>query len=148
MSTGFQYIYHKGAYEAIKSTGIDKISNDSVRLLLTDMYDFRMQRAQNFIENDQSIEISRMEFLNKFVDFDIRKLPNGQAVPDIKPRTSISGNKEIAMLIFEKMSNNGEAVGRLENLTQACERLLKILDRELEIEDVLKDIPQNDWQDR
>ena len=134
MSVSFQYIYHKGAYEAIKSTGIDKISNDSIRLMITDMYDFRMPRAKNFIENEKDKSMSDMEYLSHFVNFDIIKSPNGEAIPYIKPKTSIAGNKVVAELIFEKMAKNGEAVGRLENLTQACERLLKLLDRELKID--------------
>jgi len=145
MSMGFQYIYHKGAYEAIKSTGIDRVSNDSVRLMLTDMYDFRLPRAQNFIEANNSYIKGFVNQLNVLTDITIVKSDTGQAKINITPKQSFMGNTQVASLIFEKMSDNSEAVNRLDNLVQACEELLKLLDRELEIEDVLEGIPENNW---
>lgn len=44
LRTGINYIYNRGPYEAIKFSGIDKISNDSVRNALIKFYDFDLPR--------------------------------------------------------------------------------------------------------
>ena len=147
MNIGFQFIYHKGAYEAIKSTGIDKISNDSVRMFLTDMYDFRLPRAQNFIEDDDSKKISRMEKLRLVTDIQFIKMPNGKTIPNITPKKSFIGNTDLMDFIMTRMAYNNNAIGRLESLLRSGEHLLKVLDRELKIENVLVGGPKNIWAD-
>lgn len=131
MATDFKFIYHKGSYEAIKSTGIDKISNDSIRLSLTDMYDFKMPRAKIMLENTNATEISDMDYFNLFVDIEFLPLPNGKVVPKLNPKTNIGENKKIADIIFEKLAVNSNAVTRLDEITSSCENFLKLLDREL-----------------
>jgi hypothetical protein len=146
MTTSFQYIYHKGAYEAIKSTGIDKISNDSVRSLLTDMYDFRLPRAQNFIEKDNAYKMSPSDQISLLADIEIIKMPDGKSIPNLKTHKSFVGNEEVAKLIFNTFNTNRHAVQRLESLLRASELLLQLLDRELEIKNPLENIPENNWQ--
>ena len=147
MSTKFQYIYHKGAYEAIKSTGIDKISNDSVRFLLTDMYDFRLPRAQKFIENNDSQEFNDMELLRLLTNNEVIKLPDGRSASSLTPKKLTNANPKVLDLIFHKVTTNSENIFRLENLINAIERFLNLLDRELEIADPLSNVPENTWQD-
>ena len=106
-----------------------------------------MPRAQRFIENDNSEQTSSNETLNILTNFDIVKMPNGQARPMMRPKKSYVGNKAVARLIMEKASMNNNAVFRLDNLIKASEDLLQLLDHELEIEDVLEDIPENNWND-
>lgn len=43
---GVQYQYNRGPYEAIKSSGIDRISNDSLRNALIKLYDFDIPRNE------------------------------------------------------------------------------------------------------
>jgi len=50
MSMGISFEYRKGAYEALKSTGLDKISNDSIRDGLTLMYDFGLPRVSRWLD--------------------------------------------------------------------------------------------------
>lgn len=42
----FQYSYNRGPFESIKSAGLDKISNDSIRESLTFLFDFYHPRMQ------------------------------------------------------------------------------------------------------
>jgi hypothetical protein len=145
MSTRFLYVYHKGAYEALKSTGIDRVSNDSVRLLLTDMYDFRLPRAQNSIENDRVEQTSSRNQIKLLANMDIIKMANGIVRPNISPKESFVGNTEVADLIVETNNINTNADRRLTSLLRASKVLLQLLDRELEIENVLEGIPENNW---
>ena len=54
------------------------------------------------------------------------------AGPKIIPKTSISGNKEVAELIFEKVVRNGQATGIQKDLFESCDQLLGLLDRDLQ----------------
>lgn len=45
-----QFQYNRGPYESIKSAGIDKISNDSLRNVITNTYDFFLPRETELIE--------------------------------------------------------------------------------------------------
>ena len=49
LSTGLQVTYNKGPFEALKSTGIDRIINDSLRNRIVDLYEFKLPRATGLI---------------------------------------------------------------------------------------------------
>jgi hypothetical protein len=51
---GTLYQYNRGPYEAIKSSGIDKISNDSLRNKLINFYDFEFPRHKELTLWDDS----------------------------------------------------------------------------------------------
>lgn len=46
LAYSFQYSYNRGPFEAIKSAGLDKISNDSIREGITFLFDFYHPRMQ------------------------------------------------------------------------------------------------------
>ncbi len=50
---GFQVTYNRGPYEALKSTGLDKVSNDSLRSVMIYVYDFVYPRWKGLIETQQ-----------------------------------------------------------------------------------------------
>ncbi len=147
MNYGFQFNYHKGAYEAIKSTGIDRISNDSIRQLLTDMYDFRLPRADNFIVKytDERKE-ARLNNLFIMCEVSVIQVLDKAPIMDVRVKASAMKDPAVLKLIMQAGGENNEAISRLDNLRKASERLLKLLDKELEIDDVLANIPQNNWE--
>jgi hypothetical protein len=49
LRTGNNYIYNRGPYEAIKSSGLDRISNDSLRNQLVNLYDFEFPRNKELM---------------------------------------------------------------------------------------------------
>lgn len=146
MVTRFQYIYHKGAYEAIKSTGIDKISNDTIRQLLTDMYDFSLPRADLLIKNGEE-HLSGDIWDNYSLMADMNIVTNDEGKPrlDLKPKSTALKNPETLKLIAKISGHNNNAVYRLNNLVDTIKYMLTIIDRELEIKNVLEGIPINNW---
>ena len=44
LNNGVSYHFNPGPYEALKSSGIDKISNDSIQNKLTELYDFELPK--------------------------------------------------------------------------------------------------------
>ena len=54
--------YNKGGYEAIKSVGIDKISNDSLRKMLIETYEVLLPRAERLIESRIEDDLGSQEY--------------------------------------------------------------------------------------
>ncbi len=63
LRTGNNYIYNRGPYEAIKSSGLDRISNDSLRNHLVNFYDFQFPRNKELLT-----------WVNREYEEDIKKL--------------------------------------------------------------------------
>lgn len=49
MNTALTFNYNKGGYEAIKSVGMDRISNDSLRKMLIETYEVRLPQSEKLI---------------------------------------------------------------------------------------------------
>ena len=49
LATGIIYQYNPGPYEALKATGVDKITNEELRNELVMLYDFEFPRHKEFI---------------------------------------------------------------------------------------------------
>ena len=50
LNQGYLFYYNSGPYEAIKSSGMDKISNDSIRNSLAQLYDFALPWTKSALE--------------------------------------------------------------------------------------------------
>lgn len=61
MTIGFAFNYNKGGYEAIKSVGLDKISNDSLRTVLIATYEMHLPRLELFFKNIEN-DITNQEY--------------------------------------------------------------------------------------
>ena len=100
MTIGFAYIYHKGAYEAIKSVGFDKISNDSLRFSLTDLYDFSFPRTKQLIirtvENENSLTNIDLRF--KILNIVGSTNDNGEIAVKTNVKKSFLTDPEIAKI--------------------------------------------------
>ncbi|WP_190808324.1 DUF6090 family protein [Flagellimonas sp. S3867] len=59
MSFGVQFNYNKGGYEAIKSVGLDKVSNDSLRQGLIVFYEHHFPRAEKFFNSVDEFEYNK-----------------------------------------------------------------------------------------
>ena len=60
---GFQISYNRGPYEALKSTGLDKVSNDSLRSVMIHVYDFVYPRWKGLIESQQKENAAIMKLI-------------------------------------------------------------------------------------
>ncbi|MFD1314908.1 DUF6090 family protein [Namhaeicola litoreus] len=49
LTNGLQVTYNKGPYEALKSTGIDRVINDSLRNMIIELYEFKLPRQTGLI---------------------------------------------------------------------------------------------------
>ena len=51
LRAGINYLYNPGPYEALKSSGLDRVSNDSLRNNLINFYDFESPRREALIQH-------------------------------------------------------------------------------------------------
>ena len=61
MTIGFIFNYNKGGYEAIKSVGLDKISNDSLRTKLIATYEMDLPRLELFFKSIEK-DVTNQEY--------------------------------------------------------------------------------------
>ncbi|QGY44760.1 hypothetical protein GM418_14110 [Maribellus comscasis] len=81
LAIGIRYGYDSGAYESLKSVGLDKITNDSIRVGLARLYDFSYPRTDVLIENDYkkpSVEAEKL--LDKFWHSEVEMNSAGETV--------------------------------------------------------------------
>jgi hypothetical protein len=65
-----QFQYNRGPYESIKSAGLERIKNDSLRSLLTNVYDFHLPRHENLIDwaferHDKSVKENYLNLVDQ-----------------------------------------------------------------------------------
>jgi hypothetical protein len=65
LNFGIQITYNRGPYDAVKSTGLDKINNDSLRSALIKAYDFQLPRWEGLISSSQDQLVLKIEELKR-----------------------------------------------------------------------------------
>lgn len=64
LRTGIIYLYNRGPYEGLKSSGLDRISNDKLRNELVQLYDFEWPRHEDFFlytDADYNPQVEQLE---------------------------------------------------------------------------------------
>jgi hypothetical protein len=124
--------YNAGAYGSIKSGGIDKISNDSIRANMADIYEFLIPRAEKIFENlsdSDPVESTLVEQLTKRV---IVSLENGEKTIRgklIDPK--VIYREEFLHLIQLHKNNTFVTKNRLESLLPPIDSLILLVEEEL-----------------
>ena len=81
MSLRFLFNYSKGGYEGLRSSGLDKIINDSLRNNLIQTYEMWFPRLEDMfalLNTQNSIEANRLKLHNALWKRTIKQLPNGE----------------------------------------------------------------------
>ena len=73
LNNSINYQFNSGPYEALKSSGIDKISNDSIRNEITNLFDFELPKLGNNIahitrNHQNNIETMLELFGERYID--------------------------------------------------------------------------------
>ncbi len=126
--------YNAGAYGSIKSGGIDKISNDSIRAKMADIYEFLIPRTEKTLEklsDSDPVENALVEILTQRV---ISTLPNGEKVIRGKiTDTKVIFSEEFLHLVQLHKNNTHATRTRIESLFPSMDLLIFLLDEELKI---------------
>ncbi len=107
-NVGIVFSYNKGPYEALKSSGLDKIKTDSLRFALTNYYEVWIPRADAFFEATKEkykvkrqVEYERLENLGFYEDsFEFKVKEDGYE--GYQPKTKLNLNKYTDDVSFNK----------------------------------------------
>ena len=124
--------YNAGAYGSIKSGGIDKISNDSIRANMADIYEFLIPRAEKIFENLSNSDPVESELVEQLTKRVIIPLENGEKT--IRGRLTDPKaiyREEFLHLIQLHKNNTFVTKNRLESLLPPIDKLILLVDEEL-----------------
>ncbi|OIQ30863.1 MAG: hypothetical protein BM564_01230 [Bacteroidetes bacterium MedPE-SWsnd-G2] len=139
---GIIFSYNQGPYETLKSSGLDKIKNDSLRFEITNYYDFTIPRAKSFFDFDKlrykplrDIEYKRLKDQGFYEEY-FKSIINDNGDEGFSPRTKYNFDKYLndptfneTLLIEANYKNN--LWGTLSNLIRRSETLQRILQKDL-----------------
>jgi hypothetical protein len=131
LRTGIQYQYNRGPYEAIKSSRIDKISNNSLRNALIKLYDFDFPRNEELTKwYDKDYE-KQNEKLSSFLSEAKVKLNNGQYEFVRTFPENLFQDEEFITLVGS-ISRRGKSVSNsLSNMITRIEQMIAQIDHEI-----------------
>ena len=130
--SGFAQRYNSGPYEAIKSNGLDKIKNDSLRALLVNSYDERLPARMSFISYfnglyQETIDDAKHSLIgSKVIDL------NGKAtiIEYLKTDNTLQNPKLHYLLNFEEKIAN-HSLDRLDQMKEILSTMSVQIQKEL-----------------
>lgn len=126
--------YNSGAYGSIKSGGIDKISNDSIRAKMAGIYEFLIPRSEKIFENlshSEEIEDELVEALTERVILSAEGREKTIQNKFLDPKAIY--RDEFLHLIQIQKRNTFVTKNRLESLLPPIDELIALLEAELKI---------------
>ena len=125
---------NRGPYEALKFTGLDKISNDSLRNHMIHVYDFTYPRYEKFLLYSEDLDRDR-----QFALYDALRMERTLVFEDEKVSLPNPGIKdidfkdnqdflELMAIITSRINNNKNTV---DNFVPSIDSLIFRLDREI-----------------
>ncbi|TFV93659.1 hypothetical protein E4S40_15560 [Algoriphagus kandeliae] len=124
--------YNSGTYGSIKSGGIDKISNDSIRSQMADLYEFIIPRTEKIFERINSDESVENDLVEQITSRMIVTLSNNeQSIQNKISDPKVIYKDEFLHLIQIQKNSTFIFKSRIENLIPALDNLIGLIEREL-----------------
>lgn len=135
LTRNMQITYNKGPYEALKSTGIDKIKNDSLRNQIINLYEFSIPRSKGLVELYLQSSSEEMEVLEERLRMETAySIVEGEVIFDyssLKP-IDLKNNKDFLTLLSWADSRSKSAIFGLNILIRNMQETVDKIDAELE----------------
>ena len=136
MYIGFVIQFNFGAYEALKSTGIDRVSNDELRSELVDFYEFKIPRLTKILSNSDNpmLRQQQHDLLWELFDFDVSdyQYQDGEFVLDIHAFKDDNFNDQrLYQFLYITIHQAKQSIYRLGFLINHLENLSALLKQEL-----------------
>lgn len=130
---GLEFEPRTSAFENLKSTNINLVSNDELRLMLVDLYDFNYQRTFRIIDN--VINIYRKNRLLPYLEENMKFVSNENEENDFWPGMFIPQefftNQEFYNILCNVNASFNNTLLRLTGIEEKIEQLIKEIDTEL-----------------
>jgi hypothetical protein len=132
LRTGVNLQYNTGPYEALKSSGLNRISNDSLLKALINFYDFDFKRYNNLFEYYDKSYDRDVETLKSFRNKPFTVLENGKVKVYSKFPEDLLLNPDFLNYIIEVRSRANNSKEVLEINRALMQELHALISRELE----------------
>jgi len=134
LTFGLQVTYNRGPYDALKTTGLDRVSNDSLRNSMVFVYDFIYPRYKGLITNGQDYASEKMyelkDMLSQSSNYKIINDKVHYSGVKLKP-INIKTNKEFTELLEIAKQKSGWANEELKTLTPYMKELIDLIATEI-----------------
>ncbi len=131
LTTGILYQYNSGPYEALKASGLDKISSDSLRNSLIKYYDFSIQRNEAFIAQYNKDFDADNAMLKSFLGPPFTEIENGEVKIYSKFPENLFLKPSFLVLLDKLRSRSTLIKGSLNNHILIMEKLHSQIKEEL-----------------
>ena len=131
LKTTFFYTFEAGAYESLKSNGLENIQNPLLRRELAQAFETSFTRGKNFI--DTNIRLINPYFQNmdtKWFQYSPARI-NNEMVMKPTPKPGFLQSEELSHLVYLLEYDVDYMKFRLDNLIKVKETLIKLLEEEL-----------------
>lgn len=131
LDRGYLFYYNSGPYEAIKSSGMDKISNDSIRNALAQLYDFSLPWTTSALAITNKIWDKQREYFNLL--FTPKAQMDGDNIKINKTRKyeEFWLREEYEPLLIQTATYVGGAQYRIQEAMDNMQNCLRLIDKEL-----------------
>ncbi len=134
-SMGSTYTYDRSIYESLKVKGLEKIRNDSIRYMITRLYELYQPRASLFIddyarERGWKTIISELEPL--ILDFVPKEDENGNYVIEKQPKEGFLQSPELMHILSLNQEDDSHFRFRIRGIRNRLKISNEIIDSELE----------------
>ena len=132
LRSGINLQFNPGPYEALKSSGIDKISNDSLRNSLVDFYDFQLPVNIAFVKySDQGYD-EDISTLSSFLGKPYTELVNGKIEVYSKLPKDLFLNTEFLNLLTRIKRRASSSERTLKRISAQMSKLRSQISAEIE----------------
>jgi len=130
---GLQVTYNIGPYEALKSTGIDKISNDSLRNKIIDLYEFKLPRYSGLISQWMDFTAGDMRKYHERLDGDTKYVIENSEISytlELRP-IDLKSNQDFISLLSISSNRSKDIIVFLQSAMSFMEDVVGKIDKEL-----------------
>ncbi|WP_340111907.1 DUF6090 family protein [Maribellus mangrovi] len=131
LDRGYLFYYNSGPYEAIKSSGMDKISNDSIRNALVQLYDFYLPWTTSALEIPNKTWDKQREYFNLLFTPIAHKEGDNIKINKTEKYKEFWLREEYEPLLIQTATYVGGAQYRIQEVMVSMENCLRLIDKEL-----------------
>mgnify|MGYP000085247031 CR=1 FL=1 len=135
LNIGSQIQFSRGPYDALKATGLDKITNDSLRNKLINVYDFIYPRYKSLIESNSTRSFDIMNKVRKGLTADWKTQIDGDKLIYVGGGLAdidIKNSSEFTLFLKASNDRYNFTKDRLQGIEKHILDLINQIDKELE----------------
>jgi hypothetical protein len=123
--------YNSGPYGSIKSSGIEKISNDSIRAKMVDLYEFLLPRTEKIMEKLDGSDAKEEELMESLTQRTLVIRNGNQTIQRIIADPKVMYQADFLQFIQVHKSNTFVAKSRIQAILPSISALDTLIQQEL-----------------